>query len=222
MIPTPDTPARCIRLICLVLCGLLILAGTTANRAQDTPRIGLNYGPFRQGQTPDGAAPSMAELEEDIVAMAEKVAVIRLYSTSGLGEQIIALAQQHNLEVIAQAWIDRDLESNQREIQAVIDAANTYDNVVAVLVGSEVLLRGESLSVYHATTLASAPCFPGVNLADDPLVTIPNDTEIRVFGKDQRRAIWLVEHENHICWVEGKSLAVDPDFPATTVTYFNQ
>ena len=99
--------------------------------------------PIVKGQWPGGPEPSADELEADVQAMASRVSQIRLYSSTGVAEQIVALAAQNDLDVVAQAWIGPDRDSNDIEVAAVIDLANTYDNVVAVLVGSEVLLRGD-------------------------------------------------------------------------------
>ncbi len=135
--------ADCILILAVVTFMPFLVSLPLAAQDSAVPLIGLNYGPFRAGQWPGGPEPSMDELEADVQAMAARVSTIRLYSSTGVGEQIVALANQYDLDVIAQAWIGPDRAANETEVAAVIELANTYDNVVAVLVGSEVLLRGD-------------------------------------------------------------------------------
>lgn len=59
-------------------------------------------------------------------------------------DAIPALAKKHGLEMIQGAWVGYIKKDNQAEIQALIRSANAYPDVVKrVMVGNEVLLRGE-------------------------------------------------------------------------------
>ncbi len=132
-----------------ILCALLMLpdvllaAPLRQESGHDAPLLGLNYGPFREGQGPGGEAPSAEQLREDLALLAEKVNVIRLYSSTGVAETIIAEAEAVGVQVVAQAWIGSSSAANEQEIAAAIALANAYPNVIGVLVGSEVLLRGD-------------------------------------------------------------------------------
>ncbi|HEX2905257.1 MAG TPA: hypothetical protein VHO69_00245 [Phototrophicaceae bacterium] len=145
------------------------VAYTLQSRSNSDPILGLNYGPHREGQFPGGPAPTAAQLEEDIALMAQKVQVIRLYSSQEIGATLVAKARNHGLQVIVQAWIDTNLENNQREINAAIALAKTYPNVIAVLVGSEVLMRNdvsEATLIGYLQQVQTAVSIP-VGYADD-------------------------------------------------------
>jgi exo-beta-1,3-glucanase (GH17 family) len=105
----------------------------------------LSYAPFREGQSPLTEEFSTPEqIDEDLRLLASKTHTIRTYASS-LGLKVIpALAQKHGLKVIQGAWIGYVEKDIPKELDALVDAANTYPNVVKrVIVGNEVLLRGE-------------------------------------------------------------------------------
>ncbi|MBI5668201.1 MAG: SH3 domain-containing protein [Chloroflexi bacterium] len=107
----------------------------------DAPVLGINYGPYRDGQYPGGPAPSEADITQDMALIAAKFSTLRLYSSLGIAEQVIQLANDQDLQVVIQAWIGPDRANNAVEIGKAIELANTAPNVAAVLVGSEALLR---------------------------------------------------------------------------------
>ena len=137
------------KMVVVLVCAGLLLAGmVTPLHADDRvranePLLGLDYGPYREGQAPWGVQPTEQEVDRDLALMARKVDVLRIYSARGISQTIVARAAAHGLDVVVQAWIGTDAQANMDEIQAAITLANTYPNVIAVLVGSEVLLRGD-------------------------------------------------------------------------------
>ena len=103
----------------------------------------VSYSPFRRGQNPnDGIYPTKAEIESDIVQLADYVSNIRIYSGSfGMGD-IPGLAKKHGLTVWLGAWLDSNHETNQAEITALIDLANRYPQTITrVIVGNENIHR---------------------------------------------------------------------------------
>lgn len=145
----------------------------------EKPWLGLNYGPFRDEQSPQGTLPSEAEIAEDMQIIAQQsISVIRIYSVQGPGEQIVKSAQDHDIKVVIQAWIGTDHNNNEREINKAIEIAKDYPNVIGILVGSEVLLRNaelpeeEQISVeeligYIRTVREALPTNIPVGYADD-------------------------------------------------------
>jgi len=53
------------------------------------------------------------------------------------------LADRHGLNVALGAWLDADRDKNEEQLRTVIDLANTHQNVVRVIIGNEVLFRGD-------------------------------------------------------------------------------
>lgn len=103
----------------------------------------VSYTPFREGESPQAFRVDRQRLAEDFALFGGRVACIRIYSVEGM-ELVPVLAREHGLSVIAGAWIGRDEQNNEQEIDGLIAMARAHPDVVrAVLVGNEVLLRRE-------------------------------------------------------------------------------
>lgn len=137
-------------LLIIVLNGLL---GWVLNQphdvGQDVPNGKLNslsFAPFREGQDPvQGKFPSVNQIEEDLKLMGEKTHSIRTYASSeGTMPAVTQLAQKYGLTVIQSAWLGSGKEANKLEIDALVRSANIHPDIVKrVIVGNEVLLRGD-------------------------------------------------------------------------------
>lgn len=107
----------------------------------------VSFAPFREGQSPlTEVFPTSEQIEEDIKLLAGETHTIRTYaSTRGLSN-VAGIAQKYGVNVIQGAWIGgmTMAEENQAEIDQLIKLANQYPDVIKrVIVGNEVLLRGE-------------------------------------------------------------------------------
>jgi exo-beta-1,3-glucanase (GH17 family)/cellulose synthase/poly-beta-1,6-N-acetylglucosamine synthase-like glycosyltransferase len=105
---------------------------------------GVTYEPFRSGQKPGGRSPSREQIREDMQILSGLSPNIRTYSVAGILAEVPAIADEFGLRVTLGVWISDDLRRNEVEIERAIDVANRSSNVVAVLVGNEVLLRDEA------------------------------------------------------------------------------
>ena len=68
---------------------------------------------------------------------------IRLYSSTGGVELVPPIAAEFGLKVTVGAWIDKNADRNEREIDAAITLAKRNSNVIGVVVGNETIYRGE-------------------------------------------------------------------------------
>ena len=69
---------------------------------------------------------------------------VRTYSVNLGLDQITPIAQRHGLKVLQGLWLGRDPEFNRFQIETAVALANRYPDVIrAIVVGNEVLLRGE-------------------------------------------------------------------------------
>ncbi len=115
---------------------------------------GFSFSPFRERQSPlEDIHPSAAEINADLALLANRTNAVRTYTVAGVQAEIPAMAREHGINVCIGAWLDKDLEKNEKEIAALIRVAReNYKNVVRVMVGNEVILRGdltiEELGVY--------------------------------------------------------------------------
>ena len=109
----------------------------------------LSYAPFRHGQSPldRNLTVSAEQIEADLAQLAEITSCIRTYSNSQGLDQIAEIARKYGLSVIQGIWLSREAERNRLEIETGIALAREYRDVIKiVVVGNEVLLRGEMAS----------------------------------------------------------------------------
>jgi len=115
--------------------------------AADPGRIQcMSYAPFRADQSPLVAAPHVEgwQIEEDLAKLARLTDCVRTYSIQNGLDQVPAIAERLGIKVIQGLWLARDREKNRVEIDATVALAKRYPSVItAIVVGNEVLLRGE-------------------------------------------------------------------------------
>ncbi|HZL30865.1 MAG TPA: beta-(1-6) glucans synthase [Pseudolabrys sp.] len=116
----------------------------------------LSYAPFRGSQTPldPTAMISAGQIDEDIGRLAKITNCVRVYSTDFGLNQIAGIAQRHGLKVLQGLWLSSDPKKNQIQIEDAVGLANRYpDTILAVVVGNEVLLRGDMSAENLAATI---------------------------------------------------------------------
>jgi exo-beta-1,3-glucanase (GH17 family) len=106
----------------------------------------VSYAPFRNGQTP--LIPSTqidpVLVEQDLAQLAKVTDCIRTYSIEN-GQDIIAgIAKKVGLKVIQGIWLSSNRFKNLNQISTAVRLTREYPGTItAVVVGNEVLLRGE-------------------------------------------------------------------------------
>ncbi|HJV25747.1 MAG TPA: glycosyltransferase [Aromatoleum sp.] len=113
---------------------------------------GYAYSPYQRDQSPlEHSYPTDQEIGADLDLLAKSADSIRTYGSLET-PTIVRLAAERKLLVTAGAWISRDAEANEKEIEAVIDSARKFAHVERVIVGNEAILRGDvtpkELAVY--------------------------------------------------------------------------
>src|ERR1700732_1025066 len=104
----------------------------------------LSYAPFEGTAHPDvDNIPSAEKIRADLKKLAPLTRAIRLYSSTGGVELVPPIAAEFGLKVTVGAWIDKNAERNEREIDAAINLARRNSNVIGVVVGNETIYRGE-------------------------------------------------------------------------------
>jgi exo-beta-1,3-glucanase (GH17 family) len=153
-------------LACLAVSAMVIAAvwawlGTPLPMPQSPLAAGeklycLSYAPFRGSQTPLDPAThiSAAQIEEDLSRLAKVTDCVRTYSTDYGLDQIAGIAARHGLKVLQGLWLSSQPEKNREQIETAVALANRYsDTIRAVVVGNEVLLRGEMSATDLANTI---------------------------------------------------------------------
>jgi exo-beta-1,3-glucanase (GH17 family)/cellulose synthase/poly-beta-1,6-N-acetylglucosamine synthase-like glycosyltransferase len=104
----------------------------------------VSYAPFEGSGHPDvDNIPSAEKIRADLKVLAPLTRAIRLYSSTQGVELVPPIAAEFGLKVTVGAWIDKNSERNEREIQAAISLAKRNSNVNGIVVGNETIYRGE-------------------------------------------------------------------------------
>ena len=140
----------------------MLLAGATLASAWYWVRLGIpvaiaaassgriacvSYAPYRKvGESPFtlGYRVTPERIEEDLKALSRHFDCVRTYSVGQGLDQVPAIARRHGMKVLLGAWLSRDPIENADELAHAIAIANRERDVIrAIVVGNEVLLRGE-------------------------------------------------------------------------------
>ena len=114
----------------------------------------LSFAPYDASQNPEeGAVVTPEQIRADMEVVAPYVKKIRTYAATGGLEHVPAIAAEYGIKVTVGAWIDLDEERNAREIKSALDLAHRYNNVEAIVVGNETVLRGEKTGTEMAEIL---------------------------------------------------------------------
>src|SRR6202048_4013685 len=106
--------------------------------------LSVSYAPFEgTGHLDVDNIPSAEKIRADMKKLAPLTRAIRLYSSTGGVELVPPIAAEFGLKVTVGAWIDKNVDRNEREIAAAIDLARHNSNVIGVVVGNETVYRGE-------------------------------------------------------------------------------
>ena len=135
----------------------------------------LSYAPFRGNQSPlvGNVQIERAQIAEDLAHLATRTACIRTYGVNHGTHVIPELAKDAGLKVMLGIWLGADPASNRQQIDAATDLARRFPEVLsAVVVGNEVLLRGEMTPPALVAALrevrAAVPAAVPVTYADVP------------------------------------------------------
>ena len=118
----------------------------------------LSYAPFRGWQTPLDLSThiSAAQIDEDLTQLATITDCVRTYSVDFGLDQIAGIAARHGLKVMQGLWLSDHPERNRYQIETAVALANRYpDTIRSIVVGNEVLLRGNMSANELADTVRS-------------------------------------------------------------------
>src|SRR6267154_1517061 len=104
----------------------------------------VSYAPFEGTSHPDvDNIPNAEKIRADLKKLASLTRAIRLYSSTGGVELVPPIAAEFGIKVTLGAWIDKNIDRNEREIDAAINLAKRNSNVIGIVVGNETVFRGE-------------------------------------------------------------------------------
>ncbi len=133
----------------------------TLSRAPIDPNAKLqcvSYAPFRGDQTPLVRTTQIAseQIAQDLAQLSKITDCVRTYSIENGLDQVPALAAKAGLKVIQGIWLSSNRLKNLAQISTVVALTKEYPGVISsVVVGNEVLLRGDMTTADLAATIRS-------------------------------------------------------------------
>jgi exo-beta-1,3-glucanase (GH17 family) len=118
----------------------------------------VSYAPFRDAQTPllETTLIPPEQIAEDLAQLAKISDCVRTYSVDNGLDRVPELAAKVGLKVIQGIWLGGTRLKNLAQISTVVSLTKEYPGVItAVVVGNEVLLRGEMTTADLAATIRS-------------------------------------------------------------------
>src|ERR1700726_4561958 len=118
----------------------------------------VSYAPFRDSQTPLVPTTQIApeQIAQDLAQLAKISDCVRTYSLENGLDQVPALAAKVGLKVILGIWLGSNRLKNLAQISTAVGLTKAYPDVItAVVVGNEVLLRGEMTTADLAAIIRS-------------------------------------------------------------------
>ena len=133
----------------------------TLARAPIDPAVKLqcvSYAPFRGSQTPLDPSTYVpaAQIEQDLTQLAKISDCVRTYSIENGLDQVPAIAGKVGLKVMQGIWLGSDRAKNFAQISTAIRLTKENPGIItSLVVGNEVLLRGEMTTTDLAAIIRS-------------------------------------------------------------------
>jgi exo-beta-1,3-glucanase (GH17 family) len=118
----------------------------------------VSYAPFRGRQSPWNSTiiVNPEQIAEDLAELAKISSCVRIYSVENGLNKVPELAAKVGLKVVLGVWIGSDRRKNAQLIDAALLLVKSHPDVItALIVGNEVLLRGEMLPADLRQTIRS-------------------------------------------------------------------
>ena len=118
----------------------------------------VSYAPFRDDQSPLSSSTyvSAEQISEDLAQLAKVSDCVRTYSIENGLDRVPELAAKVGLKVIQGIWLSSNRQKNAVQVATGIRLAREFPSTItALVVGNEVLLRGEMTQSDLAATIRS-------------------------------------------------------------------
>jgi glucan 1,3-beta-glucosidase len=151
----------CLAVTVMAVAGVWAWLGSPVPMPQSRLGLGeklycVSYTPFRGTQTPLEPSTMIpaAQIEDDIARLAQITDCVRTYSVDFGLDQIAGIAAKHGLKVMQGLWLSSKPDKNRYQIETAVALASKYPGTIrSVVVGNEVLLRGEMTAADLANTI---------------------------------------------------------------------
>jgi len=116
----------------------------------------VSYAPFRGSQNPFGPDIPIdpRQIDEDLAQLKQITECVRTYSVDHGLDQIPEIAKRHGMKVLQGLWLSSLPDLSRKQVETALALAKRFpDVIVGVVVGNEVLLRGEMSAPDLARTI---------------------------------------------------------------------
>src|SRR5262245_18133663 len=116
----------------------------------------VSYAPFRGDQSPFGPDVPIdpQQIDQDLAQLKGITDCVRTYSIDHGLDQIPEIAKRHGMKVLQGLWLSNRPDRSRMKVETAIALAKRFPDVIAaVVVGNEVLLRGEMSEPVLARTI---------------------------------------------------------------------
>ncbi|MFP5505188.1 MAG: glycosyltransferase [Gammaproteobacteria bacterium] len=170
-------------LIAIAIAALTVMGWAWYNQPTPEPAWppviqGFAFSPFQDKQGPIyGRYPTREEIESDLALLQGKTHAIRTYTVEENLAEIPELARKYGLNVALGVWIDKNAERSSAHLEKALEIAErNRRNVVRLIVGNEVLLRGDIPidDLIEYLKRANAQTTIPVSTAEPPYVWVRN------------------------------------------------
>ena len=103
----------------------------------------VSYAPFEPGHIVADSIGDSEKVRADLKKLSTLTRAVRLYTSTEGNELVPPVAAEFGLKVTVGAWINKNVEHNDREIDAAINLARRNSNVIGLVVGNETIYRGD-------------------------------------------------------------------------------
>ncbi len=220
--PDMNTPKHSLRSAAIAAALLVVAAGhasfwswrnaPTPNEAEPGRIESVSYSPSGRDYDPTlSPTVPLAQIEQDMAAIAGFADGVRTYSTLGVQGEAPAFAARQGLSVSLGIWISRDKDRNEKEVQRGITLATSMRGITRVVVGNESLLRADvtdaELAGYIKRVRAAVPAYIPVGTADvwSEMVKAKETVQASDYMGVHVLPYWEgVPAENALAWVRGR------------------
>jgi exo-beta-1,3-glucanase (GH17 family) len=116
----------------------------------------VSYAPFRGQQTPLDPTTRVdpRQIDDDLARLRRLTGCVRTYSTRNGLDRVPEIAERHGVQVIQGIWLGGDPAAAERDLATAVALAGTHPQTIrSMVVGNEVLLRGEMSATDLAATI---------------------------------------------------------------------
>src|SRR3984885_14842341 len=137
-----------------------------------------SYAPFEPGHTVADVAADSEKVRADLKKLSTLTRAVRLYSSTEGNELVPPIAAEFGMKVTVGAWIDKDSNRNNREIEAAINLARRNSNDIGIVVGNETVYRGEQVPIENLGPI------PAIGLEPAEVASILREESQRVLDAE--------------------------------------